>query len=70
MITTQTPAPPQWRDASVEHPDADMAVLAINAAHDAYWIATYDGQDWVNADDMRILRVTHWMDLPDAPAVS
>ena len=57
----------QWLDAEKEKPDADIAVLAVNAHHYAYWIATWDGQSWISVDTMQVVRITHWMDLPEAP---
>jgi hypothetical protein len=61
---------PMWKDAAKEFPDADIAVLAVNAHHDAYWIATWDGETWASVDTMQVVRVTHWMDLPQAPVIS
>jgi hypothetical protein len=60
---------PSWHDANLEKPDADIAVLAVNANHDSYWVATWDGEYWASADTMQVIRVTHWMDLPEPPRV-
>lgn len=56
-----------WHDAAQEKPDADEAVLALNAHHTCYWVASWDGENWVHTDTMELLRVTHWMRLPDPP---
>lgn len=66
-VTSARPVSPAWKMAAQEKPDADIAVLGVNAHHDAYWIAAWDGESWYSVDTMQVVRVTHWMDLPEPP---
>lgn len=61
------PITPIWQDATQDVPDADILVLACNAKHETYWIASFDGATWRDADSETERRVTHWQDLPEVP---
>lgn len=45
---------------------ADDGVVLVAVAGEA-WVATFDGE-WRDLDGMPLANVTHWCDLPDAPA--
>ena len=63
------PAPTPWRVATSSRPDADEAVLAVNAASGGYAIAIFEesedgrGGVWLDAEHFQPVRVTHWMPL-------
>jgi hypothetical protein len=57
----------QWIACSEQLPDADIEVLAF--ADEAMYLAVYEPDGWWSACRGYMLhRVTHWMDLPEAPS--
>lgn len=57
----------KWVDAEVEKPDADIMVLGYHTQSEAWWLVTWDGQDWVEVNTMNVVRVSHWLHLPEGP---
>lgn len=55
-----------WVDSYL--PDDDREVLVANKSKQVF-IASYDWQNrcWTSNDRSKMLDITHWMELPDAP---
>lgn len=58
-----------WRKESDEIPDDDRAVIVLCEHYVGLWTVTvgYCKDEKWHTLDGRIIRVTHWMDLPDPP---
>lgn len=55
-----------WTATTTRLPDDDNVVLV--AADGEVWVGYLDAGQWRDLDGMPLGQVTHWCDLPEAPA--
>jgi len=57
----------QWKDVTRGLPDADETVLvALIDNSEPVWLGYHNGSAWCDVEG-RIVRVSHWAPLPEAP---
>lgn len=62
----------EWQPIETAPKDETPVLLWANTRRDreySHWIGAFDGENWRDEVEGHFLQPTHWMPLPDPPAI-